>query len=184
MSLITIVKGHAAANLTTVDEDDGPFLNVVVRRRHILNDALRNLRCQGEKKLLLPIRIRFVGESGVDAGGLRREFASLLQDAFSQCSMLDGPSGRKSFSHDSALLGSGEYRLAGRLFALTVLQGGSGPKCFCLPVAKYICQGKAAAASVDDIPSVECRQALEKVNKLLSTSSHAFSKLSDVSFCW
>lgn len=52
-------------------------LNVSVRRSNILEDALHKLSNQG-KNLKKPLKINFVGEAGVDAGGVRKEFFGLL----------------------------------------------------------------------------------------------------------
>lgn len=62
--------------------------------------------------------------------GLRREFASLLALSLGRSSMLTGPRGRMPFSHDAMRIANGSFRHAGQLFAMTILQGGSGPRVF------------------------------------------------------
>jgi hypothetical protein len=52
-------------------------LNITVRRDYILQDALGKLMNQG-KNLRKPLKVSFSGEAGVDAGGVRKEFFTLL----------------------------------------------------------------------------------------------------------
>lgn len=52
-------------------------LSITVRRTHILEDSLNKLSNQG-KNLKKPLKIAFLGEAGVDAGGVRKEFFGLL----------------------------------------------------------------------------------------------------------
>ena len=104
LPLERVVKQHAMAALVVEDIIDGPFFKVVVRRRHVLQDALRAVRLTSDSSQFRPLRVQFVGDSGVDAGGLRREFATLLASDFATSTMLEGPSGRRLFSHDMTLL--------------------------------------------------------------------------------
>lgn len=52
-------------------------LNVEVRRTHILNDSLKMLSTQS-KNFKKQLKIKFVGEEGVDQGGVKKEFFHLL----------------------------------------------------------------------------------------------------------
>lgn len=52
-------------------------LMITVRRNHILGDSLQKLMNQG-KNLRKPLKITFEGEAGVDAGGVKKEFFTLL----------------------------------------------------------------------------------------------------------
>uniref|UniRef100_A0A061R666 Ubiquitin-protein ligase E3 A n=1 Tax=Tetraselmis sp. GSL018 TaxID=582737 RepID=A0A061R666_9CHLO len=51
---------------------------VRVRRTHILADALEEIARQRKKDLLKPLRVHFIGEDGIDAGGVRKELFQLL----------------------------------------------------------------------------------------------------------
>lgn len=53
------------------------YLWVRVRRRHLVNDSLRQLESQ-QQCLQKSLRVEFVGEAGVDAGGLRKEWFLLV----------------------------------------------------------------------------------------------------------
>ncbi len=52
-------------------------LNVEVRRNHILNDSLKMLSTQS-KNFKKQLKVKFVGEEGVDQGGVKKEFFHLL----------------------------------------------------------------------------------------------------------
>ncbi|ORZ03377.1 hypothetical protein BCR43DRAFT_431240 [Syncephalastrum racemosum] len=54
-----------------------PYLVLRVRRENLIEDSLRQL-AQNELDLKKSLRIEFVGEDGVDAGGLRKEWFLLL----------------------------------------------------------------------------------------------------------
>ncbi|KAL8452998.1 hypothetical protein Emag_002084 [Eimeria magna] len=55
-----------------------PFLILRVRRNYLVEDASNALKSSHPRDLLRPLKIVFDGEEGVDEGGLKREFFSLL----------------------------------------------------------------------------------------------------------
>ena len=55
----------------------GIHLNLSVRRDNLLNDAMSQLGAKGHQ-LKKPLKVKFVGEQGVDEGGVRKEFFHLL----------------------------------------------------------------------------------------------------------
>jgi hypothetical protein len=59
-----------------------PFFELSVRRDHLLEDAIAAIaKVRARPTLLLkPLKVSFVGESGEDAGGVRREFLYLVTD--------------------------------------------------------------------------------------------------------
>jgi len=57
----------------------GIHLKISVRRDFILEDALNQLSSKS-KHLKKPLKVSFVGEQGVDEGGVRKEFFHLLMD--------------------------------------------------------------------------------------------------------
>ncbi len=59
----------------------GLFLELNLRRNHILEDTLNQLHLKGKaKNLKKSLKIKFVGEPGVDEGGLTKEFFQILID--------------------------------------------------------------------------------------------------------
>jgi len=55
------------------------YLNVKIRRDHILEDSLQQVASQGSN-LKKPLKVKFIGEAGEDAGGVRKEYFVLLME--------------------------------------------------------------------------------------------------------
>eukprot|EP00878_Enallax_costatus_P021950 GHUV01023266.1.p1 GENE.GHUV01023266.1~~GHUV01023266.1.p1 ORF type:complete len:381 (+),score=138.82 GHUV01023266.1:606-1748(+) len=51
---------------------------VRVRRNHLVEDALDEIARQYKRDLFKPLRVHFIGEEGIDAGGVKKEFFQLL----------------------------------------------------------------------------------------------------------
>ena len=51
---------------------------VRVRRNHLVEDALDEIARQFRRDLFKPLRVHFIGEEGIDAGGVKKEFFQLL----------------------------------------------------------------------------------------------------------
>jgi ubiquitin-protein ligase E3 A len=51
---------------------------VRVRRCHLVEDGLAEIARQRPRDLLKPLRVHFIGEDGIDAGGVKKEFFQLL----------------------------------------------------------------------------------------------------------
>jgi hypothetical protein len=59
--------------------DRHPDMCVVrVRRNHLVEDAMDEISRQLRKDLFKPLRVHFIGEEGIDAGGVKKEFFQLL----------------------------------------------------------------------------------------------------------
>jgi len=72
------IHSRAAGNT-----DDKPTVTLHIRRQYLLNDSLAGIAAN-LAHLRKELRIVFVGEEGVDAGGVRREWFSLVvQQLFS-----------------------------------------------------------------------------------------------------
>ena len=163
MAFQSLIREHSATTLRSLDERN---LLIVVRRSFVWQDTVRKLRRTTQEELQYPIRVDFVGESAVDANGPRREYFSLLVGSALKANLLYGISGELTFSHNIEKLEKKEYYYFGLITALSLLQGGSGPICFCKPVAEYIAYGSIiSAVDVNTIPEYEIRDKLKKVFK-------------------
>ncbi|XP_014834669.1 PREDICTED: G2/M phase-specific E3 ubiquitin-protein ligase-like isoform X1 [Poecilia mexicana] len=67
-------------------------------------------------------------EDGVDNGGPKREFLSLLMNCLRTRRVFDGPEERKFITFDSEAAKNDEYFLVGRMIATSVVHGGPGPQ--------------------------------------------------------
>ena len=51
---------------------------LLVRRDHVVQDTLEQLYSRTKEELKIPLRVKFVNEDGIDAGGVRKEYFSLV----------------------------------------------------------------------------------------------------------
>jgi len=65
------------ANLLMMPAENALFLFLEVRREFLLEDTL-NIISNGSMNLKKPLRVQFVGEPGIDEGGVRKEFFQIL----------------------------------------------------------------------------------------------------------
>lgn len=75
------IMEYKAENAFLASLDEGKAVSVYfkirVRRSHITNDSLRSIKTH-QKDLMKSLRVEFLNEPGVDAGGLRKEWFLLL----------------------------------------------------------------------------------------------------------
>jgi ubiquitin-protein ligase E3 A len=69
-----------SAIISSVMRGEGvvPFLVLVVRRENLVADALAQVQSKPHEMLKKPLKIKFVGEEGIDAGGVKKEFFQLV----------------------------------------------------------------------------------------------------------
>ena len=83
----------------------------------------------------------FIGESGVDDGGPRREFCKLLMQAIKSSEVLEGKENSACFSHDMHFLAAKQYFIAGKAVALSICHGGTGLHCLSNATYQFIAKG-------------------------------------------
>ncbi|KAG2181863.1 hypothetical protein INT44_008679 [Umbelopsis vinacea] len=105
---------------------NSPYLVLEIRRDHIIHDALYQLETKSTQDLKKQLRIQFVGEEGIDEGGVQKEFFQLIVRE-----LFDQKYGMFMFDDDSRLcwfkpdptddhLAISEYKLVGMLLGLAV----------------------------------------------------------------
>lgn len=57
---------------------NSPYLVLEIRRDHVIRDALYQLESKKPQDLKKQLKIQFVGEDGVDEGGVQKEFFQLV----------------------------------------------------------------------------------------------------------
>lgn len=65
---------------TSLAKQEQPLFLLYIRREHIINDAILQLSATPPSHFLKPLKVIFIGEEGVDAGGLKREFFSMITE--------------------------------------------------------------------------------------------------------
>ncbi len=139
-------------------------VRIVVRRRHVLNDTLHQLRCGVD--LYKHLKVTFVGEPAVDSGGPMREYMYLLMSSIAKSHLFfNGEETKRVPMHNIVELEKNTFFYIGSIFALSLVHGGPSPSFLALSVADYIVYGvKAVQVSVDDIPVYEIKERIKLVS--------------------
>ncbi len=118
------------------------FMTVHVRRGHVLEDGLSELLETDPDEWRSSLKVTFVGESGIDTGGLSREFFTLLYSSLAESSLVSGKPPMLTLSHIQALLESGKYEALGWALSLALLGGFHVPQFFSKSLVNFILQRK------------------------------------------
>ncbi|TPX70957.1 hypothetical protein CcCBS67573_g06386 [Chytriomyces confervae] len=80
MQSVSLVQHFRSASNTNVPPSrvDSIFNTLAVRRKHLLKDAFERVNKMTAFDLKKPLRVKFLGEMGVDGGGVSREFIALF----------------------------------------------------------------------------------------------------------
>ncbi|RLN74570.1 hypothetical protein BBJ28_00015168 [Nothophytophthora sp. Chile5] len=112
-------------SMLLLDGDPSPYLVLKVRREHIVEDAMQQLvrASSSAETLKKPLKVKFVGEEGIDEGGVQKEFfqiliRQLLDPAFGMFTY-DEETRSLWFNSDS-LESTMEFELIGTLLALAI----------------------------------------------------------------
>ena len=115
------------------------------------------------------LRVRFAGEAGLDAGGLRMEYCSLLAKAiFSrEASLFEGSTDRFVPIYNTSAIQSDIFGLAGKMMSYMIVHHDVSFSCMSPAVYEYLVTGdldKAARlSSVLDVPDWDIREIISKV---------------------
>ena len=157
-----VIQQHQVRGMKSEDDEDVQRINI--RRSQVLSDSLRQFRKTSfnVEKLL---KVCFIGEEAVDAGGPRREFFHLLvQEIFTKSGLFGGFPDHVVVFHDAVAIANNTYYIMGKMIATCVIQGGEAPACFANAVADYLVYGEVKSpVCLDDIPMVEIRSLLQQV---------------------
>ncbi len=144
--------------------DTSLYQRVVVRRRHLWQDALHRFKCGMD--FTKYIRVAFVGEPAVDEGGPLREFLHLLMGSIATNNALF--SGREECrvpASNLPELDKNTYVHVGEMIAVCLVHGGPAPAFFAPSVADYILHGmQKVRGMVSEVPSLEMGDKLQEVS--------------------
>ncbi|VDI84102.1 Hypothetical predicted protein [Mytilus galloprovincialis] len=155
-------------DLTINKISSGDLLQMEVRRGNVLSDAITIIRFS-EHDLHNHLCIKFIGEDGVDIGGLRREFWSLFLHNISSSCYVTGKPGRQTFQQNFVEKKKKTFFHLGQLIALSILQDGPGLPIFSDIVTDYIINGETVVLNLDDLPD-GLRDTLDKMQDSASDS--------------
>ena len=160
ISIQDIVQDHQRKVLSG---DTSDIFRITVRRRHVWDDALATFK-RGFP-FTSHIRITFVGEPAVDAGGPCREFLCILmQECMRNNNLFEGPDNCRIPVHNMAELEKRTFKYIGQMIAVSVVQGGPGPQCLSPAVVDYLSYGiEKILATSEDVPDTEIKYKLKMV---------------------
>lgn len=130
---------------------------VSVLRRLFNTTAMEQLEDASDEDWKHKLKVEFIGEEGIDEGGLSREFFSLL---FRISPCFDG----NTFSFSSELLKKGHYRLLGKCVAYALALGHPGPRRLQSNVVDYVLQQNKGSFSEAVILNTEMEQVINQVD--------------------
>ncbi|KAK1904309.1 G2/M phase-specific E3 ubiquitin-protein ligase [Dissostichus eleginoides] len=102
-------------------------------------------------------------EEGLDTGGPKREFLSLLMKELNKRPIFDGPVESRYLVYNSTAIREDEYYLAGKMIAVSIVHGGPGPNFLSEDLVSYISGQSSFKASVGDITDEEIGKVLQEI---------------------
>ncbi|XP_030586836.1 uncharacterized protein LOC115781342 [Archocentrus centrarchus] len=104
-----------------------------------------------------------VYEEGIEAGGPRREFLTLLIKYLKDRPIFDGPEGHRFVVYNANRVRYDEYFLAGKMIAVSVVHGGPGPRVLSEDLVQYLAGQPSFKPTVNLITDEEIGKALREV---------------------
>ncbi|XP_051786206.1 G2/M phase-specific E3 ubiquitin-protein ligase-like isoform X2 [Erpetoichthys calabaricus] len=102
-------------------------------------------------------------EDGIDTGGPRREFLTLLMNHLKDRPIFDGPTGQRYLFYNANALREDEYFLAGKMIAVSVVHGGPGPHFLSEDLVLYLAGQPSFKATVNDVTEEEIKKAMQEI---------------------
>ncbi|XP_023269004.1 G2/M phase-specific E3 ubiquitin-protein ligase-like [Seriola lalandi dorsalis] len=109
-----------------------------------------------------------VFEEGIDTGGPRREFLTLLMKHLKDRPIFDGPEGHRYLVYNANAVREDEYFLAGKMIAVSVVHGGPGPHFLSEDIVHYIAGQPSFKSTVNSITDEEIGKALREIENASS----------------
>ena len=151
-----------------LSSDPEDIYRIRVRHQGIWEDTLHQLRKQ--IPLTKYLKITFLGEPAVDAGGPLREFLYLIVLSASQNnSLFISDETSRAPAHNVAEVEKRTFYYVGVIMALSLVHGGPAPCFFTGAVVDFFLYGiEGTKPSVADVPHTEIRVKLHKVSIYIS----------------
>ncbi|XP_032363602.1 G2/M phase-specific E3 ubiquitin-protein ligase-like, partial [Etheostoma spectabile] len=110
-------------------------------------------------------------EEGLDTGGPRREFLTLLMDHLRNRPIFDGPQERRYLVYNPTAVREDEYYLAGKMIAVSIIHGGPAPHFLSKDLVNHIIGKPSFSATVEDVKDEDIGRALHQVQEADSEES-------------
>ncbi|XP_029701347.1 uncharacterized protein [Takifugu rubripes] len=109
-----------------------------------------------------------VFEEGIDTGGPRREFFTLLMRHLKDRPIFDGPDGHRFLVYNAKAVREDEYFMAGKMIAVSVVHGGPGPHFLSEDLVQYLAGQPSFKSTVNAITDEEIRTVLREIENAAS----------------
>ncbi|CAI5668462.1 G2/M phase-specific E3 ubiquitin-protein ligase-like isoform X2 [Oreochromis niloticus] len=102
-------------------------------------------------------------EEGLDMGGPRREFLTLLMSHLRNRPIFDGPPDRRYLVYNSRAAMEDEYFLAGKMIAVSIVNGGPAPHFLSKNLVNRMIGDPSFSATIEDVKDEEIGKVLHQV---------------------
>ncbi|XP_028650961.1 uncharacterized protein LOC114646789 [Erpetoichthys calabaricus] len=148
--------------------DHGRVSRFNIARSNVWDGAVRGFK-RATYSETCDMLVRFtddagVFEDGIDTGGPRREFLTLLMNHLKDRPIFDGPTGQRYLVYNANALREDEYFLAGKMIAVSVVHGGPGPHFLSEDLVLYLAGQPSFNATVNDVTEEEIKKALQEID--------------------
>ncbi|XP_062866425.1 G2/M phase-specific E3 ubiquitin-protein ligase-like [Trichomycterus rosablanca] len=155
--------------------DHGRVSRFNISRSNVWDGAIRGFK-RATYSETCDMLVRFtddagVFEDGIDAGGPRREFLTLLMKHLKDRPIFDGPAGQRFLVYNANAVREDEYYLAGKMIAVSVVHGGPGPHFLSEDLVHYLAGQPSFKATVDLIIEEEIGKALREIENAASVEA-------------
>ncbi|XP_007545094.2 G2/M phase-specific E3 ubiquitin-protein ligase-like [Poecilia formosa] len=110
-------------------------------------------------------------EEGLDTGGPRREFLTLLMAVLRNRPIFDGPTESRYIVCNSRAAREDEYFLAGKMIAVSIVHGGPAPHFLSKNLVNYLIGNPSFSATIEDVKDEEIGKVLKEVLEAESDES-------------
>jgi len=147
VQLLALLAGH----------DPRHFFRLPVRRQNIVEDTVNKLHQADPASMHFPLRVEFIGEEGLDEGGVRREFFQVLMrqlfdESYAMFNYNDSNTAWFSTSALETADTDGMYRACGTVMGLAVYNNEDGLQInFPLALFKKLKGDKCGLADLEDV---------------------------------
>lgn len=134
--------------------DAGDYTSIEITRKNIVSKTFEFLE---DEVIKAHIIVRFIGEEGIDTGGVTREFFSdFFKGLAAAGEIVRGTYPNLTFRHNLTALREGKFESLGKLVAVALVNNCPGPHCFSVLLANALFNiNSSESISLSDVPQ-EC----------------------------
>ncbi|XP_035846918.1 uncharacterized protein LOC116052884 [Sander lucioperca] len=179
MSISSLDDVLQAISAAVNNEEEFPL---TVSRSHVVERGLAQWKRQKKALPTSRLKIRFIGEAGLDTGSLRKEFLTEMVAGIEQ-KLFEGDQTGKCPKYSMLDLDHANFRSAGEIWAASLAQSGPPPCCLKLWCYKYLCDGEIQIQHIskEDVSDAEYTSLLSQVES--ATEATMTELIEDILSC-